>query len=239
MNLYHSRIEAKYKGANSEGDTSGLGPLHDGGSTEYSLADSESILSPLINAASSDVLKIADPVVDCVQKLIAHGYLRGEADPSGEAEGKLLSKLIESVCKCHDLGDDQMELAIVKTCYDIHFGSKNVVNQTTAKASLIQMLVIVFRRMEADSSTDGDWRRALIYCDKELPTSITNLYLTSDLASLSKAVLISSILISSISAVMSCLAQKSSISCVSFIPPISLPPTIFLPVLPRIAIFKK
>ena len=26
-------------------------------------------------------------------------------------------------------------------------------NQTTAKASLIQMLVIVFRRMEADSST--------------------------------------------------------------------------------------
>ncbi|KAF2282659.1 hypothetical protein GH714_043769 [Hevea brasiliensis] len=32
-------------------------------------------------------------------------------------------------------------------------GSKNVVNQTTAKASLIQMLVIVFRRMEADSST--------------------------------------------------------------------------------------
>ena len=29
----------------------------------------------------------------------------------------------------------------------------NVVNQTTAKASLIQMLVIVFRRMEADSST--------------------------------------------------------------------------------------
>uniref|UniRef100_A0A803NXA6 SEC7 domain-containing protein n=1 Tax=Cannabis sativa TaxID=3483 RepID=A0A803NXA6_CANSA len=163
-------------GADSEGDTSGPGPLHDGGSTEYSLADSESILSPLINAASSGVLKIADPVVDCVQKLIAHGYLRGEADPSGEAEGKLLSKLIESVCKCHDLGDDQMELAvlktllsavtsislrihgdcllqIVRTCYDIYLGSKNVVNQTTAKASLIQMLVIVFRRMEADSST--------------------------------------------------------------------------------------
>ncbi|KAF4368714.1 hypothetical protein G4B88_000971 [Cannabis sativa] len=87
-------------------EISGPGPLHDGGSTEYSLADSESILSPLINVASSGVLKIADPAVDCVQKLIAHGYLRGEANPSGEAEGKLLSKLIESVCKCYDLGDD-------------------------------------------------------------------------------------------------------------------------------------
>lgn len=44
-------------------------------------------------------------------------------------------------------------LLIVRTCYDIYLESKNVVNQTTAKASLIQMLVIVFRRMEADSST--------------------------------------------------------------------------------------
>jgi len=32
-------------------------------------------------------------------------------------------------------------------------GSRNVVNQATAKASLVQMSVIVFRRMEADSST--------------------------------------------------------------------------------------
>jgi len=153
------------------------GPLHDGGAIEYSLAESETILSPLINAASSGVLKIADPAVDAIQKLIAVGYLRGEADAAGECpESKFLARLIESVCKCHDLGDDAMELLvlktllsavtsislrihgdclllIVRTCYDIYLGSKNLVNQTTAKASLIQMLVIVFRRMEADSST--------------------------------------------------------------------------------------
>ena len=160
----------------SESDSSGPGPLHDGGPIEYCLADSESILSPLISAANSGALKIAEPAADCIQKLIAHGYLRGEADPSGGDEAKLLSNLIESVCKCHSLGDDQMELLVIKTllsavtsislrihgdcllqivrtCYDIYLGSKNVVNQTTAKASLIQMLVIVFRRMEADSST--------------------------------------------------------------------------------------
>ncbi|XP_065859435.1 brefeldin A-inhibited guanine nucleotide-exchange protein 2-like [Euphorbia lathyris] len=160
----------------SESDDSIPGPLHDGGPIEYSLAESESILSPLINACGTGFLKIVDPAIDCIQKLIAHGYLRGEADPSGGAEGQLLSKLIESVCKCYDIGDDAIELSvlktllsavtsislrihgdcllqIVRTCYDIYLGSKNVVNQTTAKASLIQMLVIVFRRMEADSST--------------------------------------------------------------------------------------
>lgn len=151
------------------------GPLCDG-PTELSLADSESILSPLINACNSGNLKIAEPAVDCVQKLIAHGYLRGEADSTGGPEAMLLSRLIESVCKCRELGDEAVELlilktllsavtsislrihgdcllVIVRTCYDIYLDSKNVVNQTTAKASLVQMLVIVFRRMEADSST--------------------------------------------------------------------------------------
>uniref|UniRef100_A0A2P2JXI4 SEC7 domain-containing protein n=4 Tax=Rhizophora mucronata TaxID=61149 RepID=A0A2P2JXI4_RHIMU len=162
--------------SDSDPDASVTGPLHDSGATEYSLAESESILSPLINACGTAFIKIVDPAVDCIQKLIAHGYLRGEADPSAGAEAKLLAKLIESVCNCHDIGDEAMELAvlktllsavtsislrihgdcllrIVRTCYDIYLGSKNLVNQTTAKASLIQMLVIVFRRMEADSST--------------------------------------------------------------------------------------
>ncbi|MBA0646278.1 hypothetical protein Goklo_014252, partial [Gossypium klotzschianum] len=159
----------------SEPENSIPGPLHDGGAVEYSLFESEFILSPLINACATAFNKIVDPAVDCIQKLIAYGYLRGEADPSGGPEAQLLSKLIESVCKCHDLSDDAIELLvlktllsavtsvslrihgdcllqIVRTCYDIYLGSKNVVNQTTAKASLVQMLVIVFRRMEADSS---------------------------------------------------------------------------------------
>nr|KYP64283.1 Brefeldin A-inhibited guanine nucleotide-exchange protein 2 [Cajanus cajan] len=152
------------------------GPIHDGGPVEYTLAESESILRPLIAAAASGVVKIADPAVDAVQRLIAHGFLRGEADSGGGAPEAKLASLIEAVCKCHDFGDDAVELLvlktllsavtsislrihgdclllIVRTCYDIYLGSKNVVNQTTAKASLIQMLVIVFRRMEADSST--------------------------------------------------------------------------------------
>lgn len=152
------------------------GVLHDSGTNELTLVESILILSPIINACSSGNVKIAEPALDCIQKLIAHGYLRGEADPTGGPDAKLLAKLIESVCKCHEFGEDGVELLvlktilsavtsvslrihgdsllqIVRTSYDIYLGSKSVVNQTTAKASLVQMLVIVFRRMEADSAS--------------------------------------------------------------------------------------
>lgn len=177
----HQHFPTPGSPSDTEAEAAVPGPLHDGGPLEFSLAESESILAPFINAAGSGVLKIADPAVDAIQKLIAHGFLRGEVDPDPDSaaaapEAKLLSNLIASVCKCHDFGDEAMELLllktllsavtsislrihgdslllIVRTCYDIYLVSKNVVNQTTAKASLIQMLVIVFRRMEADSST--------------------------------------------------------------------------------------
>ncbi|KAL8495472.1 hypothetical protein ACS0TY_019568 [Phlomoides rotata] len=143
---------------------------------DLSLYDSEIILSPLIIALSSKHLKVSEPALDAVQKLIANGYLHGEVDTTGGPDAKLLSKLVDSGCKCYDLGDEIVELLVIKTllsavtsvslrlhgdcllqvvrtCYDIYLSSKNVVNQTTAKASLVQMLVIVFGRMEADSST--------------------------------------------------------------------------------------
>ncbi|PHT55542.1 Brefeldin A-inhibited guanine nucleotide-exchange protein 2 [Capsicum baccatum] len=141
-----------------------------------SFNDSELILNPLINVAGSGHLKIVEAALDVVQQLIAYGYLRGEVDPTWGPDAKLLSKLIGFVCKCRDLADDAVELLVtksilsavtsvlirihgdsllqvVRTCYDIYLESKNVVKQTTAKASLVQMLVIVFRRMEEDSST--------------------------------------------------------------------------------------
>lgn len=156
-------------------ESSSVSPLVDG-PVSFSLADAEIILQPLIVACDSGFLKIVEPALDCIQKLIAHGYIRGEADTTGGPESKLLFQLMESVCKCHDLGDENIELMVLKTllsgvtsstlrihgdcllqavrtCYNVYLGSKNVVNQTTAKASLTQMLVIVFRRMEADSST--------------------------------------------------------------------------------------
>ncbi|GKC79483.1 brefeldin A-inhibited guanine nucleotide-exchange protein 2-like protein [Tanacetum coccineum] len=130
-----------------------LGVLYGSRSNELSLTESELILSPFVKACNS-----------------------GELDPNGRDNSKLLRSLIKAVCKCYELNYEGVELLVLKmilsvvtsiqlrihsdslldfvrSCYDVYLGSRNVVNQTTVKASLVQMLVIVFRRMEADSST--------------------------------------------------------------------------------------
>ncbi len=42
-------------------------------------------------------------------------------------------------------------LLAVRTCYNIYLASKNLINQTTAKATLTQMLNVIFMRMENQS----------------------------------------------------------------------------------------
>lgn len=91
------------------------------------------------------------------------------ADQSG-----LQSVALELLCRCDDISDDGVELKVLKglltavtssvvhvhgqalllavrTCYNIFLMSRLEVNQTTAKASLTQMLNIAFQRMEAGS----------------------------------------------------------------------------------------
>ncbi|XP_020576341.1 brefeldin A-inhibited guanine nucleotide-exchange protein 2-like [Phalaenopsis equestris] len=162
---------SSYPPDSPDSSCSAPGPL-----SNLSFLESEAILAPLIAACSSSFLKIAEPALDCVQRLISHALLHGEADSSAGPSARLLAQLIDASCSCHSLADDSMELLvlktlltavtstslriggdslllIVRTIHDLYLASKNPVNQTTAKASLIQMLVIVFRRMEADSST--------------------------------------------------------------------------------------
>ena len=61
----------------------------------------------------------------------------------------LLTAVTSSVVHVHG----QALLLAVRTCYNIFLMSRLEVNQTTAKASLTQMLNIVFQRMEAGSET--------------------------------------------------------------------------------------
>lgn len=81
---------------------------------------------------------------------------------------------IDMVCSCEDVQDENIELKVLKslltavtsstfcmhghglllavrTSYNIYMMSRSLVNQTTAKASLTQMLNVVFQRMESDS----------------------------------------------------------------------------------------
>lgn len=164
----------------TDGSEKGSSPSHNSPLYDaprcYSAEDADFILQPLVVACETGSLKVVEPALDAIQKLISHGHLRGEVDAANAVDNQILVVLMEAVCKCHDLGDDAIELLVLKTllsavtsvplrvhgesllkavrtCYNIFWESKVVVNQTTAKASLIQMLVIVFRRMEADSSS--------------------------------------------------------------------------------------
>lgn len=55
--------------------------------------------------------------------------------------------MTSSSCEVHE----GSVLQAVRTCYNIYLASRNLVNQTTAKATLTQMLNVVFARMEVQA----------------------------------------------------------------------------------------
>eukprot|EP01113_Clastostelium_recurvatum_P013107 TRINITY_DN1687_c0_g1_i10.p1 TRINITY_DN1687_c0_g1~~TRINITY_DN1687_c0_g1_i10.p1 ORF type:complete len:2003 (-),score=588.50 TRINITY_DN1687_c0_g1_i10:18-6026(-) len=90
---------------------------------------------------------------------------------SAPAPRKLMDKVIETVGACFDFPDDHVQLQIIKafltavtspvcdihdtclmnavrSCYNIFLVSRNQTNTTTSKATLTQMLNIVFQRMD-------------------------------------------------------------------------------------------
>lgn len=139
----------------------------------FSRSDAEIVLSPFISAVSSSSgSKIIGPALNCIQNLISFGVIHGDSDSDG-----LVVRLIDAVCECEDDGTDLLVmktllsavtstslgihggclLKIVKTSHNLYLRSQSIVNQTTAKASMIQMLLVVFKRMESDSSAASDY----------------------------------------------------------------------------------
>ncbi|RWS30440.1 brefeldin A-inhibited guanine nucleotide-exchange protein 1-like protein [Leptotrombidium deliense] len=136
--------------------------------------DAEKYFLPFQLSCQSKSSKIVIVSLDCIQKLVAYGHLTGNSiDPRND--GKLLiDTIVETICSCFHgpSTDDGIQLQIIKalltlvtshqcqvhegsvllavrTCYNIYLGSKNLINQTTAKATLTQMLNVIFSRMEA------------------------------------------------------------------------------------------
>ncbi|XP_024961498.1 brefeldin A-inhibited guanine nucleotide-exchange protein 1 isoform X4 [Cynara cardunculus var. scolymus] len=138
-----------------------------------SLSDAESLILPLILAIDSSSSKVVEPALDCSYRLFSLRLIRCEIDPS-EQPSSLIFRLIDSICKCGSLGEEVVELSIlktllsavrsstvfiradclnqiVKTCYNIYLGGVNGTNQICAKSVLAQMMAIIFARVEGDS----------------------------------------------------------------------------------------
>lgn len=138
---------------------------------------------PFELACTSRCPRIVVTALDCLQKLIAYGHLVG-GTPDSLNPGKLLiDRIIETICGCFQgtQTDEGVQLQIIKalltavtstscevhegsvlqavrTCYNIYLASRNLINQTTAKATLTQMLNVIFARMESQAALEEKQR---------------------------------------------------------------------------------
>jgi brefeldin A-inhibited guanine nucleotide-exchange protein len=62
---------------------------------------------------------------------------------------QFLQALLTVVTSQHVQIHEASILLAVRTCYNIYLASKNLINQTTARATLTQMLNVIFARMES------------------------------------------------------------------------------------------
>lgn len=138
-----------------------------------SIINAETYFLPFELACQSKTSRIVITALDCLQKLIAYGHLTGNIPDSVNPGKLLIDRIVDTICSCFNgpATDEGVQLQIIKalltvvtsqhvevhegtvlqavrTCYDIYLSSKNLVNQTTARATLTQMLNVIFTRME-------------------------------------------------------------------------------------------
>ncbi|XP_055372240.1 brefeldin A-inhibited guanine nucleotide-exchange protein 1 [Condylostylus longicornis] len=144
-------------------------PKNDSGN----IINAEKYFLPFELACQSKTPRIIVTALDCLQKLIAYGHLTGNIQDSSNPGKFLIDRIVNTICNCFTgpQTDEGVQLQIIKalltvvtsqhvevhegtvlqavrTCYDIYLSSKNLVNQTTARATLTQMLNVIFTRME-------------------------------------------------------------------------------------------
>ncbi|XP_040048117.2 brefeldin A-inhibited guanine nucleotide-exchange protein 2 isoform X1 [Gasterosteus aculeatus] len=142
--------------------------------------EADKYVLPFELACQSKSPRIVSTSLDCLQKLIAYGHITGNAPDSRTPGKRLIDRLMETVCNCFQgpQTDEGVQLQIIKalltavtsphieihegtvlltvrTCYNIYLASRNLINQTTAKATLTQMLNVIFTRMENQAALEA------------------------------------------------------------------------------------
>ncbi|XP_042036168.1 brefeldin A-inhibited guanine nucleotide-exchange protein 5-like isoform X2 [Salvia splendens] len=132
------------------------------------------LLDPLKLAFETKNTKLVELALDCFHKLVVFNHLEGDPGLDGDNNSKLLCDILNMVCGCvDDSTPDNVTLqvmkvllsaiastkvrvhgwpllGVIKVCFNIAITSKSPINEATARASLTQMLSIIFRQMEND-----------------------------------------------------------------------------------------
>ncbi|XP_047971675.1 LOW QUALITY PROTEIN: brefeldin A-inhibited guanine nucleotide-exchange protein 5-like [Salvia hispanica] len=149
-------------------------PTSSSGSTT-AVSDSDLVLEPLKLAFETKNTKLVELALDCFHKLVVYNHLEGDPGIDGDKNSKLLTDILIMVCSCVDTSTPDSVtlqvmkvlltaiastkvrvhgcplLEVIKVCFNIANTSKSPINQATARASLTQMLSIIFRQMENDA----------------------------------------------------------------------------------------
>ncbi|KOX73316.1 Brefeldin A-inhibited guanine nucleotide-exchange protein 2 [Melipona quadrifasciata] len=145
----------------------------------------EKYFLPFELACQSKSPRIVVTALDCLQKLIAYGHLTGNVPDSTEPNKLLIVRIVETICGCF-MGpqtDEGVQLQIIKALltvmtsqhvevhegtvlltiravYSVYLASRNLVNQTTARATLTQMINVIFARMETQAVKQSETTNA-------------------------------------------------------------------------------
>lgn len=85
---------------------------------------------------------------NCYPKIKVLNWIAGKVFPHIFLRPSSPQALLTAVTSQHIEIHEGTVLQAVRTCYNIYLASKNLINQTTAKATLTQMLNVIFARME-------------------------------------------------------------------------------------------
>ncbi|VIO95166.1 symbol, putative [Brugia malayi] len=124
---------------------------------------------PFDLACHSRLPRIVIIALDCLQKLIAYGHLVGNGIDVANPDRLLIDRIVEAICSPFygPNTDEGVQLQILKailavvlaptcevhrgtlllavrTCFNIYLASRSPINQSTAKASLTQVINTVF-----------------------------------------------------------------------------------------------
>ncbi|KAJ1349822.1 hypothetical protein KIN20_005473 [Parelaphostrongylus tenuis] len=165
------------KGENYGGHNSNSGVLPD----RERIVEADRYFLPFELACKSKSPKIVITALDCLQKLIAYGHLTGRGADSSNPDRKLIDRIVEAICSSF-IGqgtDEAVLLQIIKailavvlanncevheaslllavrTCFTIFLATKSPINQSTAKATLTQVINAVFSNMERVGNAKDD-----------------------------------------------------------------------------------
>ncbi|KAF6174948.1 hypothetical protein GIB67_026436 [Kingdonia uniflora] len=153
--------------------------------------EAELILQPLRLAFETKNLKLVEPALDCLHKLIAYDHLEGDPGLDGGKNAPLFTDILNRVCGC--VGNSSPDstilqvlkvlltavastkfrvhgeslLGVIRICYNIALNSKSPINQATSKAMLTQMISIIFRRMESDQGVQVPLPSSAVFTHKD------------------------------------------------------------------------